>query len=173
MSRAWHLTAGLLSVALLGGIAPAAQGQLTSQATINADLTVSAVQPLIASALQVLQFGTVDAGTTKTIAPGDNVAGQFSVAGQTGLEVSLSITLPGSLQGIGGAAGKSVPISFGAGAAQIDNNGAQTLFDPSNPLLSRLSAGIFAVRIGASVNIPIAQVAGEYIGPITLNVAYQ
>lgn len=156
--------AGLTAAAMLPSAANAQSASIGARATVQAALTVSAVDSLI--------LGAAFPNTTRTVLPSDASSGSFSLAGAANAEVSLSFTLPASLSdGV-----NSLPISFSATSAGYNVANSRvglTAFNPAVAQLTRLdvATGNLYVFIGGSVS-PTTEPAGSYTGSITLAAAY-
>jgi len=154
---------------------PGAQAQ--ESAAIQALATV--VSSLSITGDNNLQFGTVTPGISKAVdksQPG--FAGQWSIVGAVGAEITLDFTLPDSLLLVGDST-NGLPISFGLLDASFDDGsgGGQLapsgVLDPNGLGTERLGAsGQMWVWIGGMVNPRISQTGGDYAEDVVLSVAY-
>lgn len=144
--------------------------------TINATATV--LQPITITGSNDLQFGNVFPGVNKTVAYSDATnAGQFSVSGDGGAQVSVSFTLPTNLNG---PSSSTLPIGTWTGYYNTSNSASTggTAFTPSatsfNTNLSGTSgsAGSLFVFLGATVSPAGNQTQGSYTNTVTMTVAY-
>jgi hypothetical protein len=163
--------AALCTTALVGVSTAAAQ-----TATINATATV--LQPITATGAQDLAFGNVFPGVAKTIAYTDAAnAGQFSISGDGGANVTISFTLPTDLTG---PSSSTLPIGSWTGYHNATNSSTSggTAFTPSataeSATLSGTSgtAGSLFVFLGATVTPTTTQTQGSYTGTVQMTVAY-
>ena len=122
-----------------------------------------AQDPLVIENLAGIEFGTVTAGTTVTVAPGDNPSSdgaQFRVSGER--RAAYIIILPTQAQMNHTVFGEThyIPInSFTSNPAegangQLTNNGRQNLY------------------VGATAIVPYSIPAGTYAGSFTVEVVY-
>ena len=103
MSRIRTLAVTLLASAL--AVAP-----LAAQSTASASLAVTAkvINPLSLSVTAPLDFGSVFAGTPKTITPDASNGGRFTISGEAGAAVSVTLQMPTVVTATGGA---TIPLS--------------------------------------------------------------
>ena len=161
------LAAGLVAAAVF--TAPAA-AQSSAFASIAATATVSGIVPLTASGPGDLAFGTVTAGTPKSVT--GTSAGRFTISGQPSRAVSITFTLPTVLAGSGSA---TIPITFSStdGLLWSPYPTASSGFNPNAPFSTPLDAtGNLTIGIGGTVSPPALATSGLYSGTITLTVAY-
>lgn len=151
-------------------LAPPVSAQLTATSQINATLTVIPVVPIVVTPTSNLQFGSVNAGTSKTVSPSASGAGSFTVSTNAFAAVNVTFVLPSSLQGIGAAAGSSVPISFGPSSGSISPG--NTAFNPGGGPVGLSCPCQNNLFIGGTVTVPLAAPGGDYSGTIVLNAAY-
>ena len=157
-----------LVVAALTLTGTALQAQ-TNNASINA--TASVQQPINVVGFQALAFGNVFPGVNKTVAANDLTnAGRFDVTGQASTPVTISFTLPATLN----SAGNTMPIASYTGQSALLNTGAGAVaFNPVVGTTTSLSgAGALFVWVGAQVQPATNQAAGNYSGTITMTVVY-
>ena len=153
------------------------QVQAQESATIQALATV--VTSLSITGNQNLQFGTVTPGISKSVdktEPG--FAGEWSIIGTVGAEITLDFTLPDSLLLVGDTT-NGLPIDFGSLDASFDDGsgGGQLApsgeLDPNGLSTERLGAGgTMMVWIGGMVLPRIFQTGGDYAEDVILSVAY-
>jgi len=159
------LVCGLLCLPLIGTELKAQEsGIIQVTATVAAALTVTGTNNLI--------FQTVTPGVDKSVdksTPGE--AGEWTVSGANGSEVTLEFTLPTEL--ISGV--NTMPISFTATDASYSNNGANNQGNPTaeiNPAIVTTTTlradGDTMAWIGGTVNPAIAQTSGDYSADIVL-----
>ena len=157
-----------LVVAALVLTGTALQAQ-TNNASITA--TASVQTPINVIGAQQLSFGNVFPGVNKTVAATDLTnAGRFDVTGQASTPVTLSFTLPATLN----SGGNTMPIVSYTGVHAQDNlQTAGTAFAPASGATPTLSAGgALWVWVGAQVQPATNQAAGVYTGSITMTVVY-
>ncbi|HET7584668.1 MAG TPA: DUF4402 domain-containing protein [Gemmatimonadaceae bacterium] len=167
MRIASALCAGLL---VLWTGARSLEGQTTN--TVNAS-AVLGVQ-LRVRGLSDLDFGTVVAGTNKTVniqaPPADATPGQFSIDGEKNATVLLAFNFPAVLLS---ASGKTLAIGSWTGCQSTSNSVAScTPFVFGTPLNLRPNNGKLWVWLGATVSAPITQAAGSYSGTVQMTVLY-
>jgi hypothetical protein len=146
-------------------------------ATIQALATV--VSSLSITGDNNLQFGTVTPGVSKAVDKSEpGFAGQWSIVGAIGAEITLDFTLPDSLLLVGDST-NGMPTMFGPlDASWDDGSGGGQLapsgvLDPNGLGTERLGAsGQMTVWIGGLVNPRIAQTGGDYAEDVVLSVAY-
>lgn len=168
------LLPALAAVVLLAG-PPGIQAQ--ESATIQALATV--ISSLSISGNNNLQFGTVTPGISKSVdkaSPG--FAGEWSIVGSVGAELTLDFTLPDSLLLIIDST-NGMPINFlstdasyddGSGGGQLSPSG---VIDPNGFGTERLGAGgLMTIWIGGTVSPRVSQTGGNYAEDVILSVAY-
>ena len=170
-----HILLSIIAAAVLLAGPPEAAAQ--ESATIQALATV--VSSLSISGTNNLQFGTVTPGIGKSVdkaSPG--FAGEWSVVGSVGAEITLDFTAPDSLL-LAGDSTSGMPISFSTTDASFDDGSGGGQLAPSGVLnpngleTERLGAGgQMTVWIGGTVNPRIAQTGGDYAADVILSVAY-
>jgi len=164
----------LAAIVLLAG-PPETQAQ--ESATIQALATV--ISSLSITGNNNLQFGTVTPGVSKSVDKSEpGFAGEWSVTGSVGAEITLDFILPDSLVLVGDST-NGMPISFlstdasfddGSGGGQLAPSG---VIDPNGLGTERLGAsGQMTIWIGGRVNPRIAQTGGDYAEDVVLSVAY-
>lgn len=146
------------------GIAP-----VPITASITAKGTV--LSPISVTSTRDLDFGNdILPGINRTIDKNSNSAGQFSIMGEAGKEVNMTITLPGTLF----SGTNSLPISF----TQTDGGykvtgGNMVDFDPLNPVNATIgSDGALEIYLGGTVAPTYRQNGGEYSGTIIVEFNY-
>jgi hypothetical protein len=172
MSRGSRFTAvvavGLVAAAVFS--APVA-AQTSAMASISAVANVSGIAPLTAAGVNDLLFGTVIAGTPKTVTAVAE-AGRFTISGQPSAPVSVSFTLPTVLTGAGSA---TIPITFGStdGILFSTYPTVAGTFNPNAVSFPSLSGtGNLSLGIAGTVSPALGTTTGAYTGTITLTVAY-
>ena len=152
-------------VSLLGIITTQAGAQ--SSASIQATAVVQ--QALSVTARSDLVFGTVTAGGQYFVGTAQPEAGQWSLAGNGNLGVSLTFTLPTQLSG----AGTPVPINdFSALFSPTSTPQGNSFVPVSGQAYNgALSGGALWARIGATISPPVGA-SGSYSASIVLTVAY-
>ena len=170
MSRSYRLAAVAALLVFSGARTAAAQS--TANASVFATAFVSGIAPLTASGVHDLDFGTVNAGSTKGPTSMSADAGRFNISGQPSSPVTVSFVLPAVLTGAGSS---TIPISFGGSDGLRWNvyPASFTTFNPNAPFLTSLDAsGNLTVGISGTVAPPTGTTTGNYTGTITLTVAY-
>jgi hypothetical protein len=167
MRIASALCAGLL--VLWTGARPLS-GQ--SVRTVNAT-AVLGVQ-LRVRGLSDLDFGTVVAGTAKTVAiqtpPPGATAGEFSIDGEKNATVLLLFNFPAVLVS---ATGRTLSIGAWTGCQNTSNTVAScTPLTFGTPVNLRPNNGKLWVWLGATVTAPVTQQAGAYAGTVQMTVLY-
>jgi|WetSurMetagenome_2_1015567.scaffolds.fasta_scaffold63408_3 hypothetical protein len=138
-------------------------------ASITAKGTV--LSPISVTSTRDLNFGNdILPGINRVIDKTSNSAGKFSILGEAGKEVNISITAPGVL--INGT--YTLPIIFSEADAGYKVTGATTVdFDPANPVNAILGTdGAMDIFLGGSVLPAYKQVGGEYQGTIVVEFNY-
>jgi hypothetical protein len=182
-----HRHTRLLASALL--LLLAAPRVLCAQAGITAGVatTLDILFPAITgSGVRPMNFGTVVPGTTTTVAPQTPQGAEFHIGGLLGRKsVDITLTLPASLSGPGGA---TIPLSFAganAAACELDALGVcQTAslvsWDPVAKPTTRVRPTKFgpgpkvfvndqlALYLGASVSPAASQRPGHYAASATV-----
>ncbi|HEX9728766.1 MAG TPA: DUF4402 domain-containing protein [Gemmatimonadales bacterium] len=166
------LAAGAVAALFVGLIAAgSAQAQTSATASATASATVVGIAPLTATTLNDLDFGSVNAGASGTVADVDGA--RFLITGEPGLGVDVSFVLPGTLVG---PAAATIPISFGPtdGCLWAPFPASCTVIDPTAPTLALAldGSGLLEIGVIGTVTPPAATVSGIYTGTITVNVAY-
>ena len=164
----------VVAVALLTG-PPEAVAQ--ESATIQALATV--ISSLSIAGNTNLQFGTVTPGVAKAVDKSEpGFAGQWTVTGSVGAELTLDFTLPDSLILVGDST-LGMPIIFSSIDASFDDGSGGGQLAPTGVLnpnglgTERLGAGgQMWVWIGGTVNPRISQTGGDYAADVILSVAY-
>jgi spore coat protein U-like protein len=147
-----------------------ASAQTSASATANVSATVVGIAPLTATTVNDLDFGTVNAGSSGTVAPTD--AARFLITGEPSFPVNVSFALPGNLAGPGGA---TIPITFGNadGLLWAPFPTTFTTFNPNGAFATNVDGfGNLEVGITGTVSPPGGTVSGVYTGTITVTVAY-
>jgi hypothetical protein len=149
-------------------------GQLVLPAAAGAQGPGNGGRPLNALNRQMLDFGTLFAGTPMKVSRFDALrAGQFELRGAKGSEVRLDLGLPSALNGPGGA---KVPLGFGPGDGGYSRDGTIATaapFDPRSALITTLSGtGRLYLFLGGTASPATRQTAGTYAGTVTLTIAY-
>ncbi len=167
----------LLALAIFLVLAGPPPAQAQESATIQALATV--VSSLSITGDNNLQFGTVTPGIGKAVDKSEpGFAGQWSIVGGIGAEITLDFALPDSLLLVGDST-NGMPISFGPLDASWDDGSGGGQLAPSGVInpngmgTERLGAsGQMTVWIGGAVNPRIAQTGGDYAEDVVLSVAY-
>jgi len=169
-----------LSCALLvcligwGVLTPATQAQ--ESAIIQATATVLPTISIIGT--NNLQFGSVTPGVPKSVAVTSvGFAGEWSITGTAGSEISLTFTLPDSLILIDSTVGMNITFSNTDASYEDGTGGGQTapagIMSPNGPgTLNLSSGGTLMVWIGGTVSPKISQTGGDYAADVVLTVAY-
>lgn len=111
-----------------------------------------------------LDFGPVARGITAVVPPVDAIrSGQFTITGSAGMQVQFRLTLPNHLNGPSGA---TMPITFGAGDAFIQETltgSVPDYFNPGATKVFRFTTGSQAVvRLGGRIAPGASQQSGAY-----------
>lgn len=149
-------------------------GQLLLPAGLDAQGLGKGGRPLNAMSRQMLDFGTLFAGTATQVSRFDALrAGQFELRGAKNSEVRVDLGLPAALTGPRGA---KVPLTFAAADGGYARDGAiatAATFDPRAALVTTLSAnGRLYIFLGGTATPATRQAAGTYSGTVTLTIAY-
>jgi len=166
-----HLTVAALAAAL--SLPMGAQAQASATASVNA--TANVLSQLTATAEQSLDFGDVVPGFPATVAPSNtNAAGIVSISGAPGREVAISFpSIPASLTHELGVETMSLTIGNDDVAIGSSATAPGATFDPGAGTDANLDgAGNIWVFVGGQVSATNTQLAGEYSGIITVEVAY-
>jgi len=168
----WAAAAALVGLLAVSGLAERATAQITANASISAIANVTGVAPLTAAGVNDLLFGSVTAGTPKTVTAPSNM-GRFSISGQPSTPVTVTFTLPTVLTGTGSS---TIPITFGSadGLNWSTFPTTFTTFDPNSPFFTSLHVTTGALTIGltGTVSPPTLTTTDVYTGTVTLTVAY-
>lgn len=170
--------AGALTVASLVATPAAAQGNSTANATVNATAEVAAA---ISASGTDLDFGTVFAGISKTVAtadatPGSRAAARYTINGSANAPVSISFSsVPTDL--VSGA--NTMPIGSWSACANTTSSGAAGSGCTTAVAVSAATSpaalsgtGELYVFVGAAVTPGASQVAGTYAAQLTMVVQY-
>lgn len=174
MSIRSRLTAAAMLLALVGlsGMRTTAEAQTSATAAANATAFVIGIAPLTAAAVNDLNFGTVNAGTSKSITNPSADAARFDITGEPATPVTVSFALPTVLTGPGAV---TIPITVG-GSDGLEWTAFPTTFTTFNPngayLTALDGAGNLTVGVRGSVTPPLGTTTGTYTGTITLTVIY-
>lgn len=127
------------------------------------------------SGVRDLAFGIVIAGVPTTVAPTDPVkSGQFYLRYVTGGRVRVRLTLPTTLNRVGG--GGTMPISFRNGDAFILGTAPGSVPNPFNPggmLNYRFTGSPDAnLYLGGRVTPAAATPGGTYSAPVILTATF-
>jgi len=138
-------------------------------ASITAKGTV--LSPISVGTTRDLDFGNdILPGIDRTIDKNSGTSGKFSIVGEAGKEVNVSITAPISL--FNGTNSLALSFSSTDAAYQI-TGGSLVEFDPAVPVNATLgSDGVLDVYLGGTVKPVYKQIAGEYIGTIIVEFNY-
>lgn len=173
MSRSYRFAATAALVGLAGaGFAGNAVAQTTANASVSAVAFVAGIAPLTAAGVNDLQFGTVNAGTSKSPTSLASDAGRFDISGEPSTPVTVSFNLPAVLTGPGSV---TIPITFGGsdGLEWTTFPTTSITFNPNGAYLTSLNAsGNLTIGISGTVAPPLGTTTGSYTGTIQLTVAY-
>jgi len=134
-------------------------------ATIIAKGTV--LSPISVSTTRDLDFGEdILPGIDRVIDKNSNSAGKFTIMGQPGKEISITMSLPVEL--ISGE--EILPITFSATDAGYKiPSGSMVDFDPFNPVNAVFgSDGSMEIYLGGTAKPYYSQAAGMYDGTVTV-----
>ncbi len=129
--------------------------------------------PLLALALNELNFGTVFPGIPSSVPVHDpRNAGLFEVSGPPGMSVRVELVLPGALAAGGGA---QLPVAFGPRDGYADFSRGRPprglVFDPHAPVIGVLGPnGELYLRLGGTALPTRTQPGGDYRATIFLTV---
>ena len=142
------------------GIAP-----VPITATITTSGTV--LSPMSVTSTRDLYFGNdILPGIRRTVDKNSNSSGKFSILGQPGKEISITITSPGSLT----FGASTLPLSFTETDAGYKLPGETMIeFDPANTATAVFGAeGTMDIYLGGTVVPDYSQPGGNYSGTITV-----
>ncbi|MDH4132184.1 MAG: hypothetical protein OEW17_03725 [Gemmatimonadota bacterium] len=127
------------------------------------------------SGVRDLSFGIVIAGVPATVAPGDPVkSGQFYLRYVTGGRARVRLTLPATLNRVGG--GGTMPISFRNGDAFVLGTAPGSVpssFNPGGLLNYRFTGSADAnIYLGGRVTPAAATASGNYTAPVVLTATF-
>jgi hypothetical protein len=152
---------------------PVRQAQAQESGSLQAIATV--LPALTVTGITDLNFGNVTPGTPVTVdkaSVGD--AGEFSVTGSPGVEITFDFMLPDSLRT---GAGDAMDIVFITTDASYDDGTGGGQIAPAaviNPLVTETlnigAGGSVSVWIGGRVEPGVSQTGGSYSGTVTLTV---
>ncbi len=175
MSKRAIIVALILTAAFGALERPTAQAQ--ESAIIQATATVIAGITIIGS--NDLVFGTVLPGVNKSIDKATTgFAGEWQISnGTANSEISLTLTLPDSLQHATDPTGMRIVFSSTDASYEDGTGGGQTapagIIDPNGPVARRVSAtGTMIFWIGGTVMPRLSQTGGDYASDITMTIAY-
>ncbi|MFH2035437.1 MAG: hypothetical protein ABIJ45_03460 [Candidatus Zixiibacteriota bacterium] len=166
----------VLGLALFLIFASVQSAQAQEYGTIQATATVIAGVAVIGE--HDLIFGTVLPDFDKTVDKADiGFAGEWSVQGENGAEITVDVTLPNNLMHQDSVA--TMPISFNNTDLAYDDGtgGGQAApvaeINPNGPNTLNLGAtGQMSLWIGGTTHPGITQTGGDYAADITLTVQY-
>jgi hypothetical protein len=164
------MRATVLSAVLAAGFS---FGAATLEAQTSADIqaTATVLSAVTVTAGNDLQFGNVTPGVNKTVGIADAGAGRFDVVKAATQGVTLSFTLPTNLT----SGANNLPIGSWTGGWNTSATPAgSTTFTPSpaGTNTAATAGTTISVYVGATVSPAAAQVAGSYIGDVTMSVVY-
>jgi Domain of unknown function (DUF4402) len=162
-------TATVLSAVLAAAFSfGAATAEAQNSANINATATV--LSALNVTGAANLAFGNVTPGVNKTVAIADAGAGRFDVVKAASSALTLSFTLPTTLDD----GSNTLPIGTWTGAWNTSATPAgATAFTPASGTTTASTAGTtISVYVGATVSPAAAQAAGSYTGTVTMSAVY-
>ncbi len=140
---------------------------------LRAQALPKVVPPLLAVALNELDFGTVLPGIPSTVPVHDpRHAGLFQVEGAPGASVRVEFVLPDALLGAGGA---QLPLAFGPRDGYADFSRGRPprglVFDPHAPVIGALGPnGELYLRLGGTALPTRTQPGGDYRATIFMTV---
>lgn len=156
----------------------AAEARAQGAATGTATATATVISPLGLSVTRQLDFGTLAAGTSKSMSTNGNgnAHGRFHVSGQGAHAVSVALALPGHLA----KGGDQLVIDSWAGTSDtFDGNNMSPFTPASGVAVTRTLPGTAAqtdqrhyFRIVARVVATGLQPTGLYTGTIAITAAY-
>jgi hypothetical protein len=169
----------LLSLLVVGIIIFSGPLQVQAQESATIQALATVVSSLSITGNQNLQFGTVTPGISKSVDKSEpGFAGEWSVVGTVGAEITLDFEVPDSLLLVGDST-NGLPINFGPLDASFDDGSGGGQLAPSGVLnpnglgTERLGAGgTMMVWIGGMVLPRIFQTGGDYAEDVVLSVAY-
>ncbi|MGH7580488.1 MAG: DUF4402 domain-containing protein [Gemmatimonadales bacterium] len=163
------MRATVLSAILAAGVSFGA-ATLEAQTSANIQATATVLSALNVTGAANLVFGNVTPGVNKTVAIADAGAGRFDVVKAANSALTLSFTLPATLDD----GGNTLPIGTWTGAWNTSATPAgATAFDPTSATNTALDAGTtISVYVGATVTPAAAQAAGSYTGTVTMSAVY-
>ena len=148
--------------------------RLFAQESASIQALATVVSTLSVSGSNDLQFQSVNLGVNKSVDKTDvGLAGEWTILGQAGAEVTLDFSLPANLT----SGGNNLAISFTTTDASYANDPLNDQTNPTaaiNPAIvttTNLGAGGgMLVWIGGTVNPSIGQASGAYSATIELSV---
>lgn len=174
----------LRAIAAASALFVTSRAHAQQQTYTSAALLVYAnvIQPLNITAMHNLEFGTLIAGTTKTILPSSTSSGQFQILGEGGAVVAVTFSMPTALSLTGNDA-VQLPVSdwtyftthFPTAATSNGEPGtAMPLGTPVNLTLplNAFGPGHIALGIGATATASPSQQSGDYTGIGDIEIAY-
>jgi hypothetical protein len=140
---------------------------------LRAQVRPVATPPLLALALNDLDFGSVLPGIPVSVAVSDaRHAGLFEVRGPAGASIRVEFVVPGALTASGGAL---LPLVFGLRDGHADftrgGPGGGLSFDPHAPVIGSLGPdGTLYLRLGGTALPARTQTGGDYRATIFMTV---
>lgn len=175
MKRQAMITAFLLAGVF--GITDRQTAQAQESASIQATATIIAGITIIGT--NDLVFGTVLPGVNKSVDKATSgFAGEWQISnGTVNSEISVTLTLPDSLQHTTNPTGMRVVFSSTDASYDDGTGGGQAspagVFDPNGPVARRVSgAGTMNLWIGGTVMPRLTQTGGDYASDVTMTIAY-
>lgn len=165
-----------VAAATLIGAAP-----LAAQSTASASLSVTGkiVNPISLAVTAPLDFSTMFAGTPKTITPDASNGGRFTVSGEAGAAVAVTLQMPSVVTAAGGATiplsawtyvVSSSPAMTGASPASFNGSSGTPISATLNGAAGTLSQLYFS--IGATASPGASAATGTYSATGQITVAY-
>lgn len=128
-------------------------------------------QQLTVSRLNDLDFGTLIAGTSRSVDPASSSAAKFEVRGNFGSRVTISFSLPAELRD----GTKTLPITFDGNSAGWSFQDAGNMFRRFDPRQGTVALILFGGRIyvylGGTVTAGTGQPAGQFSETVTISTA--
>ena len=175
--------AAIAAIALLLAFAPDLSAQASPSQTATTQVSARVFTPLAITSNEALRFGNLFSPfTAKTIAWTDNAASggraRFTITGEGGAELALSITVPENIS----TGGNNIPLSaveLRHGTADADGSGTVTTLNTGTANALNVTMGgaaassqSYFLRIRATATPAANQAAGSYAGTISVAVNY-
>jgi hypothetical protein len=140
---------------------------------VTASITARGIvlSPISVTSTHDLDFGNdILPGINRVIDKNSNSAGKFSIMGEAGKEVNISIKTPEFLY----SGTNSLPINFSQTDGGYKVTGGSVVdFDPANPVNANIGTdGLLDIYLGGTVVPAYQQEGGEYQGTVIVEFIY-